>query len=222
MTDLIAPELASIGDNFKLESALGLGNLKMGSLTSVGSIKFTALPTLQTLGFSKGVSEASNVEIINTALWTLEGITLESVGRLVVTNNVHLNKINVNELKNATGLINIAGNKKGLEIDFPNLVTGSNMTFYNVSQVSVPSLQNLTGQLGFWGNSFRTFAAPNLTTSSDLTFIGNEELRNISMPALTKVEGGFQITRNDKLSDIGFPDLETVTGAIDFSGSFDQ
>lgn len=222
MTDLIAPELASIGDDFKLESALGLGNLKMGSLTSVGSIKFTALPTLQTLGFSKGVSEASNIEIINTALWTLEGITLESVGRLVVTNNVHLNKVDVNELKNATGLINFAGNKKGLEINFPNLVTGSNMTFYNVSEVSVPSLHNLTGQLGFWGNSFRSFNAPNLTTSSDLTFLDNEELRNISMPALTKVEGGFQIARNDKLSGINFPDLETVTGAIDFSGSFDQ
>lgn len=222
VTNLEAPELSSIGDDFKLASLTRLSNLKMDSLTSVGAIEFTALPQLSTLRFSKGVSEASDIMIINTGLANLDGIKLETVGRFVITNNRHLKKVNVDELSNCTGLINFSGNMEGLEIDFPNLVSGSNMTFTNVSSVSVPSLHNLTGQLGFWGNGFEEFSAPNLTTSKDLTIMGNDELKNLSMPVLQKVKGGFQIARNDKLSNLSFPDLETITGALDFSGSFDR
>lgn len=222
LTNLVAPQLNSIADTLHLNGLTRLTNLQMDSLSSVGSIKFTALPNLQTLGFTTGVSKANDVNIVNTDLVNLNGINLESVGTFVVTNNVRLQQVNVNELSNATGLINFAGNMEGLSIDFPNLVSGSNMTFYNVSSVAVPSLHKLTGQLGFWGNKFKSFNAPNLTTSSDVTFVGNDELRNISMPVLQRVNGGFLITRNDALKDISFPRLDTISGALDFSGEFDQ
>ena len=109
-----------------------------------------------------------------------------------------------------------------LEIELPNLLSGTNMTFRNVSSVSVPSLANLTGQLGFWGNSFESFSAPNLTDTGDLVFNGNSKLSNLSMPAIENVNGGFQITRNDKLSSLSFPKLKEISGAIDFSGNFDE
>lgn len=133
-----------------------------------------------------------------------------------------MKSVNVNNLTNATGLINFAGNMDSLEIELPNLLSGTNMTFRNVSSVSVPSLANLTGQMGFWGDSFESFSAPNLTDTGDLVFNGNSKLNNLSMPEIQNVNGGFQITRNDKLSSISFPKLEEVTGAIDFSGSFDE
>ncbi|KAF9887897.1 hypothetical protein FE257_009557 [Aspergillus nanangensis] len=222
MTSLSAPNLESISETFQLNGLTTLASLSFGSLTTVKSIKWTALPNLQTLDFTKGVTEAGSVAITNTGLTNLDGISLKTVGTFDITENVQLKTVNVNNLKNATGLINFAGNMDTLEIELPNLVGGTNMTFRNVSSVSIPSLKELSGQLGFWGDSFQSFSAPNLTETADLVFNDNSKLNNVSMPNLKTVNGGFQIARNDKLSAIDFPSLEQVTGAIDFSGKFDK
>ncbi|OJJ03723.1 hypothetical protein ASPVEDRAFT_133806 [Aspergillus versicolor CBS 583.65] len=222
ITELSAPELATIDDTFHLEGVVRLTSLKFPELTEVGSINFQALPVLQNLGFDKGVTKANDVQIVNTGLTSLDGISLNSVSKLVVTDNTDLEKVDVNNLKNATNLINFAGNYKDLEILLPNLASGSNLTIRNVSSVSLPSLKKLEGQLGFWGNKFSSLAAPNLTETGDLVFEDNSNLNNLSLPVLETVNGGFLITRNDKLSSINFPKLETVTGAIDFSGAFDK
>ncbi|KAI9923953.1 hypothetical protein ASPWEDRAFT_34678 [Aspergillus wentii DTO 134E9] len=222
MSSLSASSLTSIGDTFKLNSLTTLTQLSFGSLTKVGSIQWTALPELQTLDFSKGVEEAGNVAITNTGLTDLDGISLKTVGQFDITENTNLKKVNVNDLTNATGLINFAGNMLSLEIDLPNLSSGTNMTFRNVSSVSVPSLHNLTGQLGFWGDTFKSFIAPNLTETGDLIFNDNSKLANLTLSQLKTVNGGFQIARNDKLANITFPKLEVITGALDFTGAFDD
>lgn len=222
LNSLSAPTLGSIGDTFKLESLTQLFTLSFGSLSSVGGIKFNAIPSLQNLDFPTGVSEAGDVDITNTGLTSLNGISLNTVGGFSITENPYLKSVNVNNLTNATGLINFAGNMNSLKIELPNLASGTNMTFRNVSSVSVPSLHNLTGQLGFWGDSFKSFSAPNLTETGDLVFNDNSKFNNLSMPALEKVNGGFRISRNDKLTSISFPELATITGAIDFAGAFDE
>ncbi|KAB8239855.1 hypothetical protein ETB97_002332 [Aspergillus alliaceus] len=222
MTGLSASSLTSIGDTFKLNGLTTLTTLSFAQLTKVGSIEFTALPQLQNLDFSKGINQAGSVAITNTGLSSLNGISLDTVGSFDITENTNLKTVNVNNLKNATSLINFAGNMDSLEIEFANLGTGQNMTFRNVSSVSLPSLEKLKGQLGFWGNKFKSFSAPNLTETSDLIFNDNSKLANISMPVLKTINGGFQIARNDKLGVIDFPSLETVTGAIDFSGEFNE
>ncbi|KAL4950499.1 GPI-anchored cell wall organization protein-domain-containing protein [Aspergillus filifer] len=222
ITSISAPNLETIDDKFLLNGVTSLTSLEFPSLTSVGEIDFQAVPILQSLGFTKGVTQAGSVSIINTGLTSLDGISLNSVGSFIVTDNTQLEKVDVNNLKNATNLINFAGNYDELEIMLPNLASGTNLTIRNVSSVSLPSLEKLEGQLGFWGNSFSSLSAPNLTESGDLVFEDNSELRNLSLPALKTVNGGFLITRNDKLSTISFPKLATVSGAIDFSGAFDK
>ncbi|KAL4939014.1 hypothetical protein BDV06DRAFT_225458 [Aspergillus oleicola] len=222
ITSLSAPNLETIDDAFKLDGATSLTSLDFPSLTSVGEIDFQAVPILQSLGFTKGVTKAGSVSIVNTGLTSLDGISLNSVSSFIVTDNTQLERVDVNNLKNATNLINFAGNYDELEIMLPNLASGTNLTIRNVSSVSLPSLEKLEGQLGFWGNSFSSLSAPNLTESGDLVFEDNSELRNLSLPALKTVNGGFLITRNDKLSSISFPNLATVSGAIDFSGAFDR
>ncbi|KAL4889055.1 GPI-anchored cell wall organization protein-domain-containing protein [Aspergillus ambiguus] len=222
MTSLTGSSLESISSTFKLNGLTTLTTLSFGSLTSVDKLSFTALPELQTLDFSKGVSDATSVTITNTGLTSLDGISLKQVETFDITENTQLKTVNVNNLKNATGLINFAGNLNSLQIELPNLSGGQNMTFRNVSSVSIPSLKELSGQLGFWGDSFTSFAAPNLTETGDLVFVDNSKLSNISMPQLKTVNGGFQIARNDKLSSIDFPKLAQVSGAIDFSGEFDE
>ncbi|GFF37600.1 protein ecm33 [Aspergillus udagawae] len=222
ISTIAAPMLNSIAEEFKLDGLTTLTTLSFPSLTSVGSIHWTALPQLQSLEFTKGVKEAGDVTITNTGLANLNGISLNTVGRFDITENTQLKSININNLKNATDLINFAGNLNSLEVELPNLSSGTNMTFRNVSAVSIPSLHNLTGQLGFWGDAFTSFSAPNLTSTGDLVFSANSKLTNISMPALETVTGGFLITRNDELSSIDLPSLQTVSGAIDFSGKFDE
>ncbi|KAL5342527.1 GPI-anchored cell wall organization protein-domain-containing protein [Aspergillus crustosus] len=222
ISGLLAPNLETIDDSFHLEGLTGLTSLEFPQLTKVGDIDFTALPLLQTLGFTEGVTEAGSVSIVNTGLTSLAGITLNRVGSFIVTDNTQLETVDVNELKNATNLINFAGNYHELEISLPNLATGTNLTIRNVSTVSIPSLTKLEGQLGFWGNTFSRLSAPNLTETGDLVFEDNSNLSNLSLPNLETVNGGFLITRNDELGSVNFPKLATVTGAIDFSGAFDS
>jgi len=104
----------------------------------------------------------------------------------------------------------------------PNLQFALNMTFRNVSSVSLPSLSGVNGSLGFYGNILSTFSAPNLTqTGSDLVFDDNTGLTNLSLPSLTIVGGGLQIANNSQLKSInGLPKLQDVGGAVDFSGVF--
>ncbi|KAJ5081549.1 hypothetical protein NUU61_009813 [Penicillium alfredii] len=222
VTSITAPSLTSIGKTFELNGLTKVTLLKFPELTSVGSIKWEALPKLQSLSFDKGVTKAGDVLITNTGLNNLDGITLKTVQKFEITDNTDLRKININNMQNASNVINFAGNYDGLEIDLPNLGTGTNITCRNISSISVPSLEKLTGQLGFWGTKFRTFSAPNLTHTGDLVFNDNSKLSNISMPQLKKVDGGFTIARDDKLTSVSLGKLERITGALDFSGSFDE
>ncbi|KAL2867879.1 GPI-anchored protein Ecm33 [Aspergillus lucknowensis] len=222
ITQLSAPSLETIDKTFHLQGLTRLTALDFPEINSVGELDFEAIPILQSLGFTKGITNAGGVSIVNTGLTSLDGISLNSVGRFIITDNTALETVDVNNLKNATNLINFAGNYKDLEISLPNLASGTNLTIRNVSTVSVPSLEKLEGQLGFWGNTFSSLSAPNLTEAGDLVFEDNARLSNISLPALETVNGGFLITRNDELNSIVFPKLATVTGAIDFSGAFDK
>ncbi|KAJ5938806.1 hypothetical protein N7466_001940 [Penicillium verhagenii] len=220
LTSITGASLTSIGGNFTLDGLTTLSELSFAELTSIGSIAWQALPALYSLDFAAGVTEVGDLNILNTALTTLDGISLKTVGQFQIEDNTGLKTVNISNLQNATGLISFAGNLDTLEVDLANLGTGTSMTFRNISSISIPSLETLTGQLGFWGTDFATFSAPALTTTGDLVFTDNSKLSNISMPILKTVSGGFTITRNDDLQVIDLPDLETVAGAIDFTGNF--
>jgi hypothetical protein len=87
----------------------------------------------------------------------------------------------------------------------------------------MPSLSQVNGSLGFYSDTFQSFSAPNLTaTGGALVFVDSPNLSKISMPKLTEVGAGFLIANNTNLKSInGFPKLQTIVGALDFSGSFD-
>jgi hypothetical protein len=54
-------------------------------------------------------------------------------------------------------------------------------------------------------------------------FNDNSNLKNISLPVLKTVGGAFQIANNTKLVKFtGAPRLEEITGALDFTGAFDE
>jgi hypothetical protein len=198
----------------------------MTDLQSVGSIEWVALPALSQLTFPATVSTATSVTISNTFLSTLDGINLNTVGTMQIDNNNRLKTFST-QVANITSQLNINANGNNLQVSFPNLIWAANMTFRNISSISIPSLATVNGSLGFYGNYMTDIAAPNLTTVGSfsnkvgsLAFVANSKLANISMPLLSSVGGAVQIANNTALNAISFESLSTVGGAIDFSGNF--
>jgi hypothetical protein len=224
LTELSADQLGTIGGRFNLQNLTILSTLAFSSLNKVNEIYWVGLPALQALNFPQGVSKAQNVLISNTQLNSLAGIELDTIGNIDIDNNPYLSTVNVNSITTITGSLTVSANYKNLAITFDNLQSANNMTFRNVSSVTMPSLSQMNGSLGFYSDTFQSFAAPNLTaTGGALAFVDCPNLSNISMPRLTEVGGGFLIANNTNLKSInGFPKLQTIVGALDFAGTFDK
>jgi hypothetical protein len=222
LTELSADQLGTIGGRFHLNNLTILSTLSFSSLNNVHEIYWVGLPALQGLNFPEGVSKAKNVLISNTQLNSLSGIELETVGNFDIDNNPYLNTVNVNQISTITGSLTVSANDKSLAIVFDNLESANNMTFRNVSSVTMPSLSQVNGSLGFYSDTFESFSAPNLTSTGGLAFVDSPNLSKISMPKLTEIGGGFLIANNSNLKSIsGFPKLQTIVGALDFAGDFD-
>jgi len=224
LTEISADQLNSIGKTFALSNLTILATLQFNSLTSVNGINWVGLPALQGLAFDQGLQNAQNVLISNTQLNNLIGIDLTTVAGMNINNNPYLGTANVNNLANVTGALEFSANAASLAISFPNLDQAGNLTFRNVSSVSLPSLSRVNGSMGFYSDTMQSFAAPNLTTTGgSVAFVDCPNLSNISLPIITEIGGGLLVANNSQLKDIdGFPELQTIVGALDFSGTFDN
>jgi hypothetical protein len=220
MTSLSGDSLAIIGDSFSLTSMTILSTLNFPALVNVQTIEWTALPALQGLSFTQGVQQASVVSIQNTQLDTLDGINLQTVDQMIIANNPYLNDINM-QLGNVTQSLILEANGRNVTADFPDMIWAYNVTFRNVSQVSIPSLASVNGSMGFFANFFSGVSAPNLTTvGGTLSLVSNADMTNMSFPELKTVSGGLQVANNTVIKTIDFPALQTVGGALDFYGNF--
>jgi hypothetical protein len=220
LTTLSAPSLSSIGKAFNLTDLTQLTTLSFPELTSVGSINWVTLPNLPTLSFGS-VTQADSVLISDTTLTSLTGISLTSVDNVDINNNKYLKEIDM-QLGNVTTSLNIAFNSQNINVTFPELIWAFNLTFRDCGLVSMPLLESVNGSMGFINNTFTEFVGPNVTSiGGSVSFVSNIDATNISLPLLTKIGGGFLIANNTKLTDIdGFKAVETVNGAVDWTGSF--
>lgn len=221
LTGIEAHDLQTIG-GLALGNLTTLSALNMPLLSQADVVNFTALPELQTMSFTTTIQKAASILITNTQLTTLTGINVSAVDTFNINNNPALTTIDM-QLTKLTGPLVIEGNGYGHNItaSFVDLVTAQNMTFRNCTEVLLPSLANVSQDLGFYGNSFETFSAPNLTTAGGLIFNDNLELTNISLPSLTSINATYQIANNTQLKTInGFQKLSVIRGALDFSGNF--
>jgi hypothetical protein len=224
ITQLGADSLQTVGGKFDMDNCQILNSLTMPQLTKVGEFLLNALPNLQQLGFTSNLKQCSQLDIENTFLNTLSGINLQTVDSIKIANNRLLQDVSF-QVSNISDSLVIESNGDRLQANFPNLATATNLTFRNCPSVSIPSLANVTGSLGFYENSFTSLQAPNLTlVGGTLAFVGNNALTNVSMPILKTISGGFQVQNNTNLTDVGgsFPSVQTIGGAFDFYGSFER
>lgn len=224
LTGIGADRLQTIEGMFDLEVLQIMSNLQMPYLNAVNRIRWIALPALQSLNFARGVTQANQVYISNTGLTQLSGIELTAVGSLDVNNNQFLRTINVNNLKNVTSQLAFSANGPNLEIALPNLQSAANMTIRNVSSISMPSLSQVAGSMGFYQNYFSSFSAPNLTrTGNTIAFVDSPSLNSLEFPMLQTIGGGLLLANNSQLDGItGFNSLKTINGDINFFGTFDS
>jgi hypothetical protein len=222
LTGISGGDLQSIGGDFKLTSLTILSNLGFPKLTSVKSLTWITLPQLQQLGFTTGISQASTLFITDTQLNNLDGINLETVGNMEITNNRFLKRIST-QVTSISQALTINNNGNGLVLEFPNLLYAYNITVRNTTSLSIPSLQHVNSTFGVYGSYMESVMAPNLTVvEGDLAFVADSSLTNVSFPLLTKVGGGLLIANNTKLIKVnGFP-LLSDTGAINMSGNFTE
>lgn len=221
MTAISASNLEEISGEFGLSQMTTLTDLTFPRLVKADSINWVTLPALRGLSFTTGLQEVKSLYISDTLLTSLDGIDLQVADNIVITNNRYLMSINM-QLGNVTEAITLGQNNKDLAIEFPNMMWAQNMTIANCSEFSAPSLEAINGSIGFYFSTFKNLTAANLTeVGGDLTFVGNNELTNISMPLLTSIGGGFNVANNSALDTVdGFPALETVGGAVNFDGAF--
>ncbi|KAM0715345.1 hypothetical protein Q7P37_008843 [Cladosporium fusiforme] len=220
MSSISADSLETIEGAFSLKVVEILTNLNFPQLTEVDEIDWDGLPQLQGLSFTSGVKKATSVSIINTQLNDLEGINLEVVEKFSIQNNDYLNEINM-QLGNVSDIFELVSNGRNVSLSLPNLIWANRLNIANASSVELPSLASVNETLGLYSNFFESMQAPNLTdVGGTLAINNNNALTNISFPQITIVSGGLTIQNNTELADVsGFPNLETVGGALDMYGN---
>lgn len=213
-------EMEEITGSFTLDDVQTLTNVEFPKLKTVATLMWNALPNLQQLAFASEITKVSEINIQNTELQSLEGINVETVDKVFIANNRYIQDITM-QVGNITQSLTLADNNADLNVTFPNLLWAFNMTFRNVSSVTVPSLETLNDSLGLYGNFFESFAAPNLTeVGGALTLVSNTKLTNISFPQLATIGDNLQVANNTELNSVdGFPKVETISGALDLSGN---
>jgi len=220
ITSFGADSLQQIGGDFTVNNCQILSTLAFPQLGSVGNMQLQALPNLNILGFTSTIQTAKTLNIQNTFLSTLDGINLQTVDSIYIANNRLLQDISF-QVTNISQSLILESNGDRLTASFPNLQTASNLTFRSCPSVSIPSLHNVSGSLGFYENTLTSISAPNLTlVGGTLAVNTNTKLTNITFPILKTIGGGFQIQNNTKLTEVSFPQVQSIGGALDFYGAF--
>lgn len=215
--------IQTIKGKFTLASLEKLDTLKFDRLSEVGEIAWQTLPQLGQLGFGTvGVTKAKKVVISDTFLSSLDGLNLVTVDFMDLNNNGRLLK-HTSKLANLTTLLMLQANGRNeLQWEMPDLMWAANITIANVSTFTMPKVKEINGSLRFDTNKIVTFEAPNLSKAgSDIAFVGNAQLTNISFPELTTVGGSLTIANNTRLERLdSLPKLQQVGGAVRLRGNF--
>ncbi|KAL2158202.1 hypothetical protein VTH06DRAFT_4522 [Thermothelomyces fergusii] len=220
---LQSSSLETIGGRFEINNATSLNVILLEKLTEANVVEWVSVTRLDTLNLGP-LTKAKSVRLSDTFLNNLDGFALTTVTDLKLDNNRRLSKY-TSDLTSLDGELVIQANGLSLEVDLPKLVWITEMAIANVTKFSIPELQVVNGSARFDSNFFDTFSAPNLTHTEkgDISFVGNGFLQNMTFPKLTAINGGLLIANNTGLDRVTFfPKLEKVTGAIKLRGNFTE
>lgn len=221
LTSFSASSLATVTGKISLTELTILSTLDLSALTTVGSINFVTLPALTSITLTTGVTEINSLYISDTELESLDGFDVSSLDTFNVNNNKNLATISAS-LQSVKTALEVSYNSDEVQVHFDDLVWANNITFRDVSSVSMTSLEKVNSTLVFISNSVTEIELPLLSSiGGSLSINNNDGLEDIDFSNLTSIGGGFVIANNSELETIdGFDSLQTVGGAIIFEGNF--
>lgn len=222
VTSLSSNSLQTITGDFTLNDLTILSTVNFTELQSVNAINLTAIPALQTLSILETLQNVSSISIMNTQINALQGFSLQTVDSLTISNNPYMESVNLQPY-NITGQLIIQANGRDLDVSMPNIQSAQNMTFFNCSSISMPSITQVNGTLRVSSNYITSFnAAPLLqSVNGGLILETNTEMANISLPELRSIAGGFSVVNNTNLTTLDeLYSLTSIAGAVELLGDF--
>lgn len=216
-----ADSLIAVSDTLSLTDLTVLSTLTIPSLAKVGTLQLQALPALEQLSFTSGLSDAQTIFISDTELSSLKGLNIISVDTLDVNNNKNLQQVNI-PLQYASTSLAVTYNAEAVSVTFDDLIWANNITFRDVGSISLDNLTAVNQSLAFFNNTLESIVLDKLETiGGALSISDNDDLNEIEIPELTSIGGAFIVTGDGNLDSVsGLDSLKTVGGAITFSGKF--
>ncbi|KAF5101954.1 hypothetical protein D0Z00_000609 [Geotrichum galactomycetum] len=220
---LSAPNLSNISESLSLEILRSLNSVSLPRLVDVGDISLVTLNALGAVTLEDGITKAKSLVVSDTTIKSLDGFNLRTIDTLNINNNRYLTSITF-ILESVSNILDFSSTGSNVQVSFPSLVWANNITVRDTNSVSLPKLSKINSTLSFTNNTVQSISLPNLEeVGGSVAIVSNSQLTNASFPALESIGGAFMIVNNTKLPSIlGFPVLNTIGGAIDFVGSFDN
>lgn len=220
LTSFSADSLTTITGQLSMTDLTVLSSLNLGDLASVGSINFITLPALEQITFGTGISDIESLYISDTSLSSLEGFNIINVETFNVNNNRYLNSID-SQLESVSQALEVSYNSEDVEVSFDSLKWANNITFRDVSSVSLANLSTVNSSLGIYNCKMDSFNATGVEQIGGYLSINNNDgLEEVGFPSLSSVGGGLVIANNSELTDVAFDRLRTVGGAVNLVGNF--
>jgi hypothetical protein len=218
-----APDLELVAGEFEITNATILSTLNLAKLTTVGTLQFTTLPALGQIGLTSGLTSAESVIISDTSITSLEGINVFKLKVFNINNNGEIDVIH-SGLQKVTSGLTITDNNPSVNVTLDKLASTNDLTLGKIGSLSAANLTTVNGSLSVIDTSVEDLEFKKLTSiGKSLTIDTNDDLDSIDFPKLTSVGGALEIGQNDDLENFGgFPELETVGGTVNMTGSFNN
>ncbi|CDH55375.1 cell wall protein ecm33 precursor [Lichtheimia corymbifera JMRC:FSU:9682] len=222
LTQIVFPNLERITGTMRLENNTLLSKIEWPSLNTLDALDVTVQPSLSSISFPAGLSNANKISIADTMAASIDGIVLSHIDTLAVDNNAQLKKLDLRNLSDVSSTICVSANSPRLNLDLSHLQSVQQGSFVDLANITLPNLEKVKGDLSFTDNHFDSLNLPNMTdVSGTLTVAGNNKLEKLSVPELQRLGGALLIANNTRLDAVeAFPKLEQVDGSVDLTGSF--
>ncbi|ODV78672.1 uncharacterized protein CANTADRAFT_52583 [Suhomyces tanzawaensis NRRL Y-17324] len=223
VTEINLNQLKKISGSLSIDAYTQLHAIDFTSLTEAQKLSLVSLPSLALLNLNSGISKAGTIEVSDTALSSLRGLTnFNTVGVLNVNNNKNISSIDLAGLDTVSENLILSFNSDHCEIKLDDLAWASNLTIQDVSELSASNLTSVNGSLQLAYNNFNSVDLSSLKqVGGSVLIFANDELTDVDLGSLKEIGGELRLMNNTDLEDLGntFKKLEEVKGAVNIRGA---
>ncbi|KAK6224148.1 cell wall protein Ecm33 [Pestalotiopsis sp. IQ-011] len=146
---------------------------------------------------------------------------ITAVQNLDCRDNTELSSISASELQTVYGNITFSNVSSLSYIDLPKLYTAGNVVLENVKSINIPELYTVTSMRIVNTNVQYLTSVLKDIESGTVEISSNDELQQLNFPNLESVTGGLLLKTNAVLQDLSssFPSLATINGDVEIAGN---